>query len=161
MVAWRHTAVRIDDDPDRMRARTGADREPRVVRDGCPGPDDDRVGERPQPVQMFAVLLAGDVVGVPRTARDESVQTLPQLPEGEPWTGQAQRQIALGEEVRLGRGVTPAALSSGVREQPCRVGVGRGAYAEEQLPCGGGIHMAHSALALALAQRKSSDVSSE
>jgi hypothetical protein len=94
--------VRIENDPHRVGAGAGAYRQLGVVRDSGARPDDDRVGEGTQAVQMAAVLLAGDVVGVAGTGRDETVQALPQLRERDVRTGQAQRQIAVGEQHRLG-----------------------------------------------------------
>ncbi|OFA42606.1 UPF0104 family protein [Streptomyces xinghaiensis] len=119
----RHTAVRIEDDAYRVGARAGADRQPGIVRGGGAGADDHRVGERAQAVQMLPVLLAGDVVGVAGAAGDEPVQALPQLREGEARTGEAEGQIALGEEGRPGRGVRPAAPAVRVRDESGGVGV--------------------------------------
>ena len=130
----RHSAVRIEDDAHRVGPRTGADRQLGIVRNGGAGPDDHRVGERAQAVQVLAVLLAGDVVGVARTARDETVQALPQLCEREAGAGQAQRQIAVGEGLRLGRSVSPLASAVRAPEQPDGLGVRLGSDAAQPLP---------------------------
>ncbi len=126
----RYAAARIEDDAHRVGARTGADRQLGIVRDGGTGSDEHRVGERAQPVQMFAVLLAGDVVGVAGTAGDEPVQALPQLREGDVLTAQAERQIAVGEELRAGRGVGPPQAAVRSREQPGGLGVRVGTDAQ-------------------------------
>ncbi|MBQ0984945.1 flippase-like domain-containing protein [Streptomyces sp. F63] len=118
-----HAAVRVEDDAHRVAARAGADRQPGIVRGGGAGADDHGVGERAQAVQVGAVLLAGDVVGVAGAAGDEPVQALPQLREGEAGTGEAERQIALGEEGRAGRGVRPPAQAVRVRDQSGGFGV--------------------------------------
>lgn len=97
--------MRIEDDAHRVGPGAGTHRQLRVVRDRCARPDDHRVGERTQAVQMKAVLLARDVVGVSGTRRYETVQTLSELGERDVRTGQAQRQIAVGENVRVWRGV--------------------------------------------------------
>lgn len=134
LAVQRYSAVRIEDDAHRVGTRAGADRQPGVVRDGGTGPDDHRVGERAQPVQMLAVLLAGDVVGIAGPGRDETVKALPQLREGEARSGQTQRQIAVGEDIRLGRSVSPPAPAVRAREQPGGFGVRLGPDAEQQLP---------------------------
>lgn len=130
----RHAAMRIEDDAHRVGPRTGADRQSGIVRNGGAGPDDHRVGERAQPMQVLAVLLAGDVVGVARTARDETVQTLPQLSEREAGAGQAQRQIAVGQRLRLERSVSPLASAVRAPEQPGGLGVRLGSDATQPLP---------------------------
>ncbi|SDM29769.1 Lysylphosphatidylglycerol synthase TM region [Streptomyces wuyuanensis] len=131
----RDAAVRVEDDAHRVRAGAGADRQPGVVGDGGPGADDHRVGERAQPVQVFAVLGAGDVVGVALAGGDESVEALAELGEGEARSGQAQRQIALGEEVRLGGGVLrPPVPPVRVAEKSGGLGVRLGPYAQQALP---------------------------
>ncbi|NUK21004.1 hypothetical protein, partial [Streptomyces lunaelactis] len=73
---------------------------------------------------METVLLAGDKVGVAGTGRDEAVQALPELGEGEVRTGQAQRQIAVGEQLCLGRGsLAPVPWPACARDQPGGFGV--------------------------------------
>lgn len=94
--------MRVEDDPHRVGARAGAHRQPGVVRDDGARPDHHRVGEGAQPVQMAAVLLAGDVVGVTGAGRDETVQALPELGADQARTRQAQREVAVGEQRRLG-----------------------------------------------------------
>lgn len=94
--------MRIEDDAHRVGPRARAHRELRVVGDGGTGSDDHRVGEGAEVVQMSAVLLAGDIVGVAGAGGDEAVQALPELREDEARAGQAQRQIAVGECARLG-----------------------------------------------------------
>lgn len=130
----RHPAVRVEDDAHRVGAGTGAHRQPGIVRDGGTGTDDHRVGERAQPVQMLAVLGSRDVVGVALPGRDEAVQALAQLGEGEAGAGQAQRQIAVGEDVRLGGGVPPHVPAVRVAVQSGGVGPLLGPYAEQLLP---------------------------
>lgn len=98
----RYAAVRIDDDAHRVGTGAGAHRQLGVIGDGGACPDDHGVGEGTQAMQMVAVLLSGDVVGVAGTGGDEPVQALAELGEGEVRTGQAQRQIAVGEHHRLG-----------------------------------------------------------
>lgn len=118
-----------------MGARAGPDGELRIVRDGRTRADQDRVGERPQPVQMAAVLLTGDVVGVPGAGRDESVEALPQLGERDTGPREAQREVAVGEVGRLGArgpGPAPAAVRSG--DEPGGTGVRRRAHAEQPPP---------------------------
>lgn len=106
-----------------------------VVRDGGSGAHDHRVGERPQPVQMEAVLLAGDEVRVAGSGGDEAVQALPELGEREERAGQAQGQIALGEQLCLGRRVlAPAQSSVRARDQAGGLGVRLGADSAEPLP---------------------------
>lgn len=131
----RYAAVRIDDDAHRVGTGAGAHRQLGVIGDGGARPDDHGVGEGTQAVQMAAVLLAGDVVGVAGTGGDEPVEALPELGEGEVRTGQAQRQIAVGEHHRLGRGVLPPAPAA-VRgpEQPGGLGVRLGPDAAQSLP---------------------------
>lgn len=91
-----------------MGARAGADGQLGVVRDGGAGPDDHRVGQGAQPVEMAAVLLAGDIVGVAGAGGDESVQALTELSDRQPRPGQAQREIAVDQEPGLRRGgLTP------------------------------------------------------
>ncbi len=119
----RNAAVRIEDDAHRVGTRAGADRQPGIVRGGGAGADDHGVGERAQAVQMGTVLLAGDVVGVAGAAGDEPVQALAQLGEGEAGAGEAEGQIALGEQGRPGRGVRPPARAVRVRDQSGGFGV--------------------------------------
>lgn len=138
----RYPAVRIEDDAHRVVTRAGADREPGVVGDGGAGPDDHRVGEGAHTVQMFAVLLAGDVVGVAGAARDETVQALPQLGEGDLRTRQAERQIAVGQDVRLGRGVPPPDPAVRPTDHPGGPGVRLGPDAAQPLPGFGGVERA-------------------
>lgn len=133
-VPQRYPAVRIEDDAHGVGSRAGTDCQLGIVGDRGAGSDDHRVGERPHAVQVLSILLAGDVVGVAGTACDETVQTLPQLREREARTGQAQRQIAVGEDIRLGRGVPPPALSVRAPEQPGGVGVRLGSDAAQPLP---------------------------
>lgn len=127
--------MRIEDDAHRVGARAGAHRQLRVVGDGRTGSDDHRVGERAQAVQMSAVLLAGDVVGVAGAGGDEAVQALPELREGDARPGQAQRQIAVDEGVRPGRGLPPpppaAVRATG---QAGGLGVRLGADGAQQFP---------------------------
>lgn len=131
----RDPAVRVEDHPHRVRAGAGADRQPRVVGDGGPGADDHRVGERPKPVQVFAVLGAGDVVGIALAGRDEPVQALAELGEGEAGAGQAERQIALGEEVRPGGGTVPPPVAPvPVAAQSGGLGLRPGPYGQQSLP---------------------------
>lgn len=108
----RYTTVRIEDDAHRVVPGAGTHGQLRVVRDGGAGPDDHRVGERTQAVQMTPVLLPGDVVGVAGTRGDETVQALAELGESEVRTGQAQREVEVGEHLRLWRGVLPPAPSA-------------------------------------------------
>lgn len=133
-VAQRYPAVRIEDDTNRVAARAGTDRQLGIVRDGGAGTDDHRVAEGTQAVQMVAVLRARDVVGVSGTARDESVQTLSQLRDGEARTAQTERQIAVGEDVRIGRGAPPPASAVGSPDQSGGLGVRLGPDAAQPLP---------------------------
>lgn len=140
-----HPAARIEDDPHRVGARAGADGEPGVVGDGRARTDDHRVGQCPQPVQMGAVLLAGDEVGVAGTGRDETVQGLAELCERDLRTGETERQIAVGERLGAGRGGPPAQRPAGrAAPQPGGLGAGLGPDAAQQLPGGGLVeHSAH------------------
>ncbi|UUN31292.1 flippase-like domain-containing protein [Streptomyces sp. FIT100] len=130
----RHPAVRVEDDAHRVLPGTGPDRQPGIVGDGGAGPDDHRVGQRAQPVQVLPVLRTGDVVGVTLAGRDEPVEALPQLCERGARTGQAERQIAVGEDSGGGRGVPPPEPAVGTPEQPGGRGVRLGPYAEQPLP---------------------------
>ena len=95
------TAARVEDHPDRVRAFHRPHGEAGVVgRDGA-GPHDDRVDERPQPVQAADVRGTGDVVRVPPLGRDAAVQALADLADDE--TGvELQRQIQVQELPRGG-----------------------------------------------------------
>lgn len=127
--------MRIEDDTHRVVPGAGTHGQLRVVRDGGAGPDDHRVGERTQAVQMTAVLLPGDVVGVAGTRRDETVQALAELGEGQVRTGQAHRQVAVGEHLRLGRGILPPAPSAVRAPDETRgLGVRFGPDAAQPLP---------------------------
>lgn len=122
-VPRRYAGVRIEDDAHRVVAGAGAYGQPGVVRDGGTGPDDHRVGEGAQPVQVLAILLPGDVVGVPGAAGDEPVQALAQLREGDVRAGQAQRQVAVGQVVGLGGTVRPPHPAVGTAHQAGGFGV--------------------------------------
>lgn len=141
-MAERYPAVRIEDNTNRVGTRAGTDRQLGIVRNSGAGTDDHRVGERTQVVQMVAVLRARDVVGVAGTARDESVQTLSQLREGEARTAQAERQIAVGEDIRLGRGAPPPAPAVSSPDQSGGLGIRLGPDAAQPLP--GFRHIKHA-----------------
>ena len=84
---------------------------------------------------MTAVLLARDVVGVAATGRDEAVQALPELGEGDPRPGQAHRQIPLRQIPRPGRGaLLPAPSAVRAPDQPGGPGVRLGPDAAQPLP---------------------------
>lgn len=127
--------MRIEDDAHRVGPRAGAHCQLGVVRGGGPGSDDHRVGERAQVVQMSAVLLPGDIVGVAGAGGDEAVEALPELREGEARAGQTQRQIAVGERPRPGRGlVPPAAGAVGAAYQAGGLGVRLGPDGAQPFP---------------------------
>jgi hypothetical protein len=132
-------AAMVQDHTHRVGARAGAYRQPGIVGDGGPGADDDRVGQRPQPVEMEAVLLAGDVHRVAGTGRDEAVHALSELRERVTGTGQAQRDVEAGEVFGLGGGV-PLPPPGAVRtaDEPGLLRLPLGPYAEQPLPglCG-------------------------
>lgn len=117
--------MRVEDHPHRAPAGTVAHRQPRVVRDGGARTDHHRVREGAQAVQMLPVLRAGDEVGVTGPARDEAVQALPQLREDHPGTGQAERQIPLGERLGFRGGVPPPVPAVRLPQQPGGPGVRR------------------------------------
>lgn len=133
-LAEGYPAVRIEDDANRVAARAGTDRQLGIVRDGGAGADDHRVAEGTQAVQMVAVLRARDEVGVSGTARDESVQTLSQLRDGDARTAQTERQVAVGEDVRRGRGASPPASAVSSPDQSGGLGIRLGPDAAQQLP---------------------------
>lgn len=133
-MAERHPPVRIEDDANRVATRARTDRQSGIVRDGGAGTDDHSVAEGTQTVQMLTVLRARDEVGVSGTARDESVQTLSQLRDGEARTAQTERQIAVGEGVRLGRGAPPPASAVSSPDQSGGLGVRLGPDAAQPLP---------------------------
>lgn len=151
-------AARVEDDAHRVVARAGADRQSRVVRDGGAGADDDRVGEGAQPVQVLPVLLAGDVVGVTGAAGDETVQALAQLREGDVRPGQTQRQVAVGQGVRLGRAVPPPRPAVRAAHQPGGLGVRDGPDGAQPPPRLGG---AEPVVALHSAPRREPGASRE
>ncbi|NJP99586.1 hypothetical protein HCK00_03270 [Streptomyces sp. PLAI1-29] len=132
-----YPAVRVEDDAHRVGAGAGADGQPGVVRRGRAGADEDRVGERAHPVQMGPVLLTGDIVGVAGTARDEPVEALPELGERQPWTGQAQRQVAAGQLLRRGRGallLPPPPGPAGTPDETGGAGLRLGADGPQPVP---------------------------
>ncbi len=127
--------MRIEDDPHGVGARAGADGQLGVVRDGGAGPDDHRVGQGAQPVQVAAVLLAGDVVGVAGAGGDETVQALAELGDGQPGTGQAQREVAVGQEPGLRRGgLAPPPSAVRAPDQTGGPGAGLGPDRSQPLP---------------------------
>jgi hypothetical protein len=73
------TPPRIEHHTHRVGARAGAHRQPWIVGDRGARPDEDSVGQGAQPVEVEAVLFTGDVVGVARPRRDETVDALPEL----------------------------------------------------------------------------------
>lgn len=132
--------MRVEDHPYRMGPGTGPDGEPGVVGDGRSGADDDGVGECAQAVEMTAVLRAGDIVGVAGAGRDEPVEALAELGEGEARSGEAERQIAVGEFLGAGGGVpVPVRASGGVPAEPGGLGLGLGADRTEHFPGGFGV----------------------
>ncbi len=133
-VPQRYPAVRVEHDAHRVGAGAGADGQPRVVRDGGSGADDDRVREGAHPVQVRAVLLPGDVVGVTGAGGDEPVDTLPELGEREVGAGQAQGQVAVGQVVRLGRAVPPPRPAVRAGDQAGGSGVRGGPDAQQPPP---------------------------
>ena len=88
-------AVRVDDDPDRVRPLDVAGGEARLVEDGGAGPDDHRVAERAGPVQVDEGRAAVDVARVARAGGDEAVQGLAE--DGDAAAG-LPRRGGLGEE---------------------------------------------------------------
>lgn len=131
----RDPAVRVEDDAYRIGSRAGADRQPGIVRDRGPGTDDHRVGKRAQPVEVFAVLGAGDVVGVALPGGDESVDALAELRVDEAGAAQADGQVALGQESRVGGGSDrPAVPPERATAEPGRLGVRPGPCAQQALP---------------------------
>lgn len=133
-VPARYAAARVEDDAHRVVAGAGAHGQPGVVRDGGAGPDDDRVGEGAQAVQVLAVLLTGDVVRVAGAARDETVQALAELRERDVRSGQAQGQVPVGQGVRLGGAVPPPRPAVRTADQSGVVGVRDGPDAAQPLP---------------------------
>lgn len=77
---------------------------------------------------MIAVLLAGDIVRVAGPGGDEAVQALAQLREGDVRPGEAERQIAVDEQPRVGWTPLPRT------EQPGGHGIRLGPDAEQPLP---------------------------
>ncbi|GAA2498805.1 hypothetical protein GCM10010393_33830 [Streptomyces gobitricini] len=133
-VPRRHTTVRVEHDAHRVGPGTGAYGQPRIVRDGGAGADHHRVGEGAHPVQVRAVLLPGDVVGVTRAAGDEPVETLAELGEGEARAAQAQGQVTVGQIVRLGRAVPPPRPAVRTGDQPGGTGVRHGPDVPQPFP---------------------------
>lgn len=84
---------------------------------------------------MTTVLLAGDEVGVTGTRGDEAVDALTELSDGQTRTGQAQRQIQIGERLRFGRSVlAPPPDPVPAEHQPGGLGIRLGAHTEQQFP---------------------------
>ncbi|GAB2820215.1 hypothetical protein GCM10027176_25730 [Actinoallomurus bryophytorum] len=129
-------AAMVQQHTHRVGARAGAYGQPRVVGDGGPGADDDRVGECAEPVQVKTVLLARDVDRVAGTGRDEAVHALAELGEHVTRTAQAQGNVEFGEVFGLGRGVVlPPPRAVLAADEPGLPGVPLGPYAEQPLPC--------------------------
>lgn len=156
----RDPAVRIEDDAHRVRSRAGAHRQLGIVRDGGARPDDHRVGQGAKTVQMAAVLLAGDIVGVTGPGRDETVQALSELREGEARTGQAHRQIAVGEQPRLGRGGTrPPPFAVRPLDQTGGPGIRLGPDGAQPLPCQVRLQHTHRSSSAPTTERYSANAS--
>lgn len=84
---------------------------------------------------MTTVLLAGDEVGVAGAGGDEAVDALAELSDGQTRTGQAQRQIQIGERLRFGRrALAPPPDPVRSAHESGGIGVRLGAYAEQQFP---------------------------
>lgn len=127
--------MRIEDDAHRVGPRACAHRQLGVVGDGGAGSDDHGVGEGAEVVQMSAVFLAGDIVGVAGAGGDETVQALAELREGQARAGQAQRQIAIGEDARPGRDLLPPPQAAvGAADQPGGLGVRLGPDGAQPFP---------------------------
>jgi hypothetical protein len=76
----RQSAARIDHDPRRVWALDAPDGQLRIVGDRRAYADDDRVNQRPQPMQMDEAGLAIDIVGVSARGGDAGVDGLATLP---------------------------------------------------------------------------------
>ncbi len=127
--------MRIDDNTHRMVTGAGADGELRIVGGGGSGADEHRVGERPQPVEMEAVLRTGDVVGVAGAGGDEPVQALAELGHHQPGPGQAQGGVARGEFPGFGcGGLPPPVRTVRVPDQTGRLGFRSGPDRAQQVP---------------------------
>lgn len=79
-------SVRVDDNARWIVAGHFADGQPRVVGENRTDADDDRVDQRPQPMQMQDRLGAIDITGAAGSGRDPPVKGLPELADNErPW----------------------------------------------------------------------------
>lgn len=78
--AGGQAAVRIDDDPGRIWALDAPHGQLRIIGDRRAYADDDRIDQRPQPMQMDETWLAIDVVGVSACGGDAGIDGLAALP---------------------------------------------------------------------------------
>ncbi|GAU68959.1 hypothetical protein SSP35_09_02030 [Streptomyces sp. NBRC 110611] len=131
----RHPPAAVHHHPRGAAARAGAYGQPGIVRDDRAGPDDHGVGQGPQPVQVAAVLLPGDVVRVAGTGRDEPVHALPELGEDAVRACQAQREVAPGQPRRPGGGgLRPAPLPVSTGRESGGLGIPGGPDGEQPVP---------------------------
>ncbi len=95
-------AARIEHDAQRIRTRHPARGEARIVGGDGAGTDDDRIGQRTQPMQMIEVLLAGHERGLPRRRGDAAIEALAELRHHERacTARHAQRQVEFDERPR-------------------------------------------------------------
>jgi hypothetical protein len=102
MTARVEPAGRIEDHPHRIGPFDQPDRQTGIVQADSVAADDDRVDQRPHPMQASNVCRAGDVMGMSRVGGDAAVEALPPLRDDE--IGVAlERQIQV-EEVACGSG---------------------------------------------------------
>lgn len=145
-------AARVEHDAHGVAACAGTHRQLGIVGDRGARPDEHRVAQGAQPVQMEAVLFAGDVVGVTGACGDEAVDALAELGEGEAGTAQAERGVERGEGVRLGRGGRkPAPHVVLAPYEPCPVGLFGRAHAQQLLPCRIGFQSGRGGVPVAVA----------
>ena len=88
---------RIENHPQRVGTRHMPRRQLRIVGRHGSGADDHRVAERAQPVQVHDVLVAGDELRVAGLRRDETVEALPEMADGD----RARRRGAADRQVEV------------------------------------------------------------
>jgi hypothetical protein len=100
-------AVRVEHDPQRVRAGHEADGEAGIVGHDRAGAHEHRVGERTQPVHVDEVLGAGDEARMAGLGRNPAIEALAEMGHDHEPVGGGGEEVAVGREEASSVGVEP------------------------------------------------------